>query len=128
MLEQELAMVESIKELLRMHDEMVTGIDAISAKIVKTEASRSANKYEQVAEQRIILEERQASLTAFYKGFIYFTLPLCARQRAASLRKLTSIVAASDLTSAYALQVACIKFFSDIKYVHLFFLLEVYMR
>ncbi len=59
MLEQELSLVESIKELLRMHDEMVSGIDAITAKIVKTEASRSANKFEQAAEQRIILEERQ---------------------------------------------------------------------
>jgi hypothetical protein len=116
MLEQELSMVESVKELLRLHDEMQTGIDSISAKIVKTEASRSANKFEQAAEQRIILEERQASLTAFYKGFIYFTLPCCARQRAASLRRLTSMVAAADLTSCYALQVACVKFFADIRY------------
>jgi hypothetical protein len=116
MLEQELSMVESVKELLRLHDEMQSGIDSISAKIVKTEASRSANKFEQAAEQRIILEERQASLTAFYKGFIYFTLPCCARQRAASLRRLTSTVAAADLTSCYALQVACVKFFADIRY------------
>jgi hypothetical protein len=42
-------------------------------------------------------------------------MPTCARQRAASLRKLTAMVAACDLTSSYALQVACVKFFSDIK-------------
>lgn len=114
LLEQELALVESLKEVLRMHDEMVAGIEAVTAKIVKTEASRSANKFEQVAEQRIILEERQSSLTAFYKGFIYFTLPCSARQRAASLRKFSSFAAAAHLTSAYALQVACVQFFTEV--------------
>jgi hypothetical protein len=68
MLEQELAMADSVKELLRMHDEMVSGIDAISAKIVKTEASRNANKFEQVAEQRIILEERQVRCGTVHTG------------------------------------------------------------
>lgn len=115
LLEQELSLVESLKELLRLHDEMVLGIEAVTNKIVKTEASRSANKFEQVAEQRIILEERQASLTAFYKGFIYFTLPCSARQRAASLRKFSAFAAAAHLTSAYALQVACVQFFTDIR-------------
>ena len=56
----------------------------------------------------------QASLTAFYKGFIYFTLPFSARQRAASLRKFSSFAAAAHLTSAYALQVACVQFFKEV--------------
>lgn len=116
LLEQELAMVESLKELLRLHDEMVSGIESMTAKIVKTEASRSANKFEQAAEQRIILEERQTSLTAFYKGFVYFSLPCSARFRAASLRRFSSFLSASQLTSSYALQVACLQFFTEIRY------------
>lgn len=115
LLEQELAMVESLKELLRLHDEMISGIESMTAKIVKTEASRSANKFEQAAEQRIILEERQTSLTAFYKGFIYFSLPCSARFRAASLRRFSSFLSASQLTSSYALQVACLQFFTEIR-------------
>ena len=121
LLEQELAMVDSLKELLRLHDEMVGGIESMTAKIVKTEASRSANKFEQAAEQRIILEERQASLTAFYKGFVYFSLPCAARNRAASLRRFSSFLAASQLTSSYALQVACLQFFTELRYYFHFF-------
>ena len=117
MLEQELALVESLKELLRLHDEMVAGIEAITVKIAKTEASRSANKFELVAEQRVTLEERQTSITAFYKGFIYFSLPTAARQRAATLRKFSSLMAASQLTTCYSIQVACSRFFAEIRFI-----------
>lgn len=77
MLEQELALVESLKELLRLHDEMVLGIEGVTAKIVKTEASRSANKFEQVAEQRIILEERQVLSCPVLYGTAPFLIVTC---------------------------------------------------
>jgi len=58
-MEQELAMVESVKDLIRVHEEMLQFIDSMKSKISKTEASRSANRFELVAEQRKILEGRQ---------------------------------------------------------------------
>lgn len=58
-MEQELAMVESVKDLLRVHEEMIQFIDSMKGKISKTEASRSANRFEQAAEQRKVLEGRQ---------------------------------------------------------------------
>jgi hypothetical protein len=114
LLEQELALVEALKDQLRMHDEMLSGIDSVNSKIAKAEASRHANKFDIMAEQRVVLEERKASLTAFYKGFIYFTLPVAARSRAASLRKFSSTLVAAHLTTNYALQVACLKFFTEV--------------
>lgn len=58
-MEQELAMVESVKDLLRVHEEMLLFIDSMKSRISKTEASRSANRFEQAAEQRKVLEGRQ---------------------------------------------------------------------
>ncbi|KAJ1434685.1 hypothetical protein B484DRAFT_417365 [Ochromonadaceae sp. CCMP2298] len=113
MVGQELALVDALRDLLRTHDEMVAGIESVAGKIVKAEASRSVNKFEVVAEQRIVLEERQACLTAFYKGFIFFSLPTCARQRAASLRKFSSAHASANLTAAHALYGACLTFFTE---------------
>lgn len=37
MLEQELAMIESLKELLRLHDEMAHGVESQTARLAKTE-------------------------------------------------------------------------------------------
>lgn len=90
-LEQELAMVESVKDLLRVHEEMLQFIDSMKGKISKTEASRSANRFELAAEQRKVLEGRQVRdllqlgsvVAAMYVALIprmdadYQLFPLC---------------------------------------------------
>lgn len=113
-LEQELALVESFKELLRVHEEILHSIDAVSAKLGRVEAGKAANKQEQLAELRRNLEDKQTCLTAFYKGFVYFSLPAAARQRALTLRKLTAAVASSNLTGSFIMQKCCLEFFQSL--------------
>mmetsp|Transcript_24535 Transcript_24535/g.40906 ORF Transcript_24535/g.40906 Transcript_24535/m.40906 type:complete len:746 (+) Transcript_24535:103-2340(+) len=114
LLEQELAMVDSMRDLLKLHDDMVSSIESVANKISKAEASRSVSKYELVAEQRAILDERKSLLATFYKGFIFFTLPCLVRQRAASLRKFTASMAAAHFTATNSLYGACLQFFVDL--------------
>eukprot|EP01038_Epipyxis_sp_PR26KG_P008420 gene8420-11388_t len=113
-LNHELSSIESFKELFRVHEEILANIEALSSKLSKFETNRSAYRLDLINEARKALEEKQLCLTAFYKGFVFFTLPMYSRQRAATFRRATASVAAINLTVAYSLQKACLSFFSDL--------------
>lgn len=106
--------MESFKELFRVHEEILHSIDAVSAKLGRVEAGKAANKQEQLVELRRNLEDKQTCLTAFYKGFVYFSLPAAARQRALTLRKLTAAVASSNLTGSFIIQKCCLEYFQSL--------------
>lgn len=113
-LEQEMAMIESFKELFKMHDEISKSIDNISAKLGKAETSKAANKFDVINTLKKELDEKQKCLVAFYKGFLYFSLPISAKQRAVTLRKLSAAAAASHLTSSFVYTKACVDYFRSL--------------
>jgi hypothetical protein len=113
-LEQELANIESLKDLCNTHTYIASMIDALNVKLSKATTSKSSNRTALMADLTQSICEKELSLSAFYKGFCYFTLPIYARQRAASLRKLTGALAAASLTTAYSLQHACREFFASL--------------
>lgn len=113
-LENELALMESMKELFKVHEETLQSIDSISSKLNKTESGKAVNKVELVADLRRQLEEKQHCLMAFYKGIVFFTLPSIARLRSTILRRLSSGLVCANLTSTHTLQQACLTFFSEV--------------
>lgn len=114
-LEFELGLVESFKELFKIHEEMVKGIEALTTKIQKTEQGKAANKMELLQELKASMEEKVACLNAFFKGFSYITLPLIARHRAAMYRRLLSSYSLSRYSAYFMMQEACLHFFASIQ-------------
>ncbi len=113
LMEYEIANVESLKELLKIHDEMVKEIDSYNNKINKLESSRNA-KMEQIQDAKRILDDKQSCLNAFYKGFIYFTIPFIARQRASYIRRFFSGQICSTMSNSYTVFKACQEFFKQL--------------
>lgn len=111
--EHELAKIESFKELFKVHDEMVKDIDSCSNKITKLENSKNA-KFDQIQDLRRQLDDKQSCLNAFYKGFIYFTIPIMARQRAFYARRFFSGFIASQMSNAFTLFKASQEFFAHL--------------
>lgn len=114
-LEFELGMVESFRELFKIHEEMVRGIEQLASKIQKAEASKSSNRAEVLQELKTNMDEKVACLNAFFKGFSFITLPLVARQRAMMFRRLLSAFSLSRYSSYYMMQDACLTFFASIQ-------------
>jgi hypothetical protein len=111
--ESELTMVESFKELFKVHDEMARDIESSNNKITKMENQKNA-KLEQLTDLRRILDDKQACLNAFYKGFIYFTIPYMARQRASYARRFFSGFICSELSNNYTIFKACQDYFHQL--------------
>lgn len=114
-LEYELSNVESFKELFKLHDEMISTIDNLSMKIGKLENSRglqtNIKNYELLQDYKRQLSEKQECLQAFYKGFVYFTIPLMARLRSYYYRRLLSGYLTSQYTSSYCVYQSCHEFY-----------------
>lgn len=114
-LEYELGLVESFRELFKIHEEMVRGIESLASKIQKTEAGKSSNRLELLQEYKTSMDEKVACLNAFFKGFSYITLPLVARQRALMFRRLLSAFSLSRYAAYHMMQDACLSFFASIQ-------------
>jgi hypothetical protein len=97
-LEHEVSRMESIRELLRVHDEMVQTIDSITFKLTRLEEKRVTSG-DIVAELKLLLDEKQTCLAAFYKGLVYFTLPLCAKLRAYTFKRALAYLGVATLCS-----------------------------
>lgn len=104
-LEQEIAHLETLKDLLKQHDDLLGSIATLQNKIKNTSNPDSLH------DLREIMQEKDSALSMFYSGFIYFTLPLMARQRAVNMRRLTGGYVAAQTAQSYRLYHACEDFF-----------------
>lgn len=111
--EYELANIEALKELLKVHDEMVKDIESTNLKIAKLESSKAV-KLDQLQEAKRSLEDKQACVAAFYKGFMYFTIPFISRQRASHARRFFSGFICSQMSNSYTLFKACQEYFTNL--------------
>lgn len=107
-------MVESCKELIKLHEEYQSIIDSLQNKIAKLETSTQSKAQEQLAENRKLLQERVMCLTMFYKGFLYFTIPLMARLRASNYRRFFACFLSTQISSSYQIYYACQEFFKSL--------------
>jgi cell division protein FtsB len=113
-LEYELANVESLKELLKVHDEMVKDINSTNNQISKLETSKNV-KHEQIQDLKQRLEDKTICLNYFYKGFLYFTIPNIARSRASYSRRFFSGFICSQMSNSYSIFKACQEFFQQLQ-------------
>lgn len=104
-LEQELALVDAMKDLIRQHDDLVAAI------AVTTNKLKGNVNADQMREMRETLQEKEAALSIFYAGFMYFTLPLAARQRASNMRRFTAGYVSAQTAHSFLLHRACEDFF-----------------
>lgn len=108
-LEQELTNIEALKEILKVHDEMLSSIESLSSRISKSEKVAQAQV---IFDLKNSLEEKRTNLHTFYKGLVLFSLPVFSRQRAATLRRLLGgLVSANIYTPSYPLRRSCAEFF-----------------
>jgi hypothetical protein len=50
-------------------------IESAVAKLAKTQMSKAQNKMQLIQEHQQTIEDKELCLAAFYKGFVYFTMP-----------------------------------------------------
>lgn len=98
LLEFELGTIETIREMLKLHDDTLRDIEILKNKC------KTYEKYEkQVLEWKEIITNKELSIQRFYKGLIYFTIPFLARQRAMNYRKFFSGRIAALQSTSYHL-------------------------
>lgn len=76
MFEQEISLIESLKELLKLHDEMVASIESMKNKIHKVENSRATNRFEVANEHRKTLEDKQVSERLMMSASCHYLLTI----------------------------------------------------
>lgn len=106
-LEQELAMIDALKDLIKVHDDLCTSIQSVQNKM------RSTNNPDNMRELGESLQEKKQELKIFYSGFMYFTLPLAARQRASNFRRFGASYVSCQTAQSYLLHKACEEFFKS---------------
>ncbi|RYH24950.1 hypothetical protein EON65_16105, partial [archaeon] len=107
-LEQELALVDAMKDLLKYHDEIQASIVTITNKM-------NTAKPDALHDLQDNLMQKNLNLHMFYAGFVYFSLPLAARMRAYNMRKFSSTYVASQCAMSYTLHKACTDYFVNMK-------------
>eukprot|EP01035_Chromulina_nebulosa_P020183 gene20183-26201_t len=113
-LEHEISRMESLRELLKVHDEMLSSIESTTHKLNKAESAKVV-KTELVAELKLLVDEQQSCLTAYYKGLLHFTLPMCARLRSITMRRVAKYIASTNLTAHSAVQSAALSCLSALR-------------
>ena len=108
-LEQELTNIDALKEILKVHDDMLSSIENLSSRISKAEKLAQAQV---IYDLKNLLEEKRTNLHTFYKGLVLFSLPVFSRQRAATLRRLLGGLATANIYApSYPLRRSCVEFF-----------------
>jgi hypothetical protein len=108
-LEYELNRYYALKEMCKIHDELVSFIDAQKLKLDRMDQS----KYEKYQEIRRTMEEKKQVLALFYKGLMHFTLPMAARDRAVNLRRAFSQTEVAMIASADGLSACGLTYLRD---------------
>jgi hypothetical protein len=109
-LEYEMNRYYALKEICKVHDELVSFIDAQKLKLDRMDQT----KYEKYQEIRRTLDEKKQLLALFYKGLLHFTLPMAARDRAINLRRAFSQTEVAMIASADGLSACGLTFLKDI--------------
>lgn len=125
-LEQQLSLADGLRDLFKTHDDLLSNLDAVNSKISKLESTINSGggwmgssttnisvAKEQLTESKKQLQERTYALHTFYKGLVYFTIPLMARIRAGILRRLCAVYSSCMLSECYSGYKACIDFFKQ---------------
>ncbi len=118
-LEHQLSVVESFRELFSYHDALVNSIDQLNNKINRFESgtaimsfmNSSTKNAEEIIESKRMVQDRNVQLNLFYKGLVYFTVPLLARMRAGTLRRLNAVYASCAMSESYNGYKACVEYF-----------------
>lgn len=112
MLEGELSRMEAFRELLKQHEEMIGAMNAIGVRLEKASSGKTKDSVPDLQKQ---LDQKQAEIANFYKGFVYFTLPMCSRMRAQALRQAALYLASVQLAEASSLRASSLKFMRDMQ-------------
>ena len=96
-LENELSLLESFKELFKVHDDIMFNIE-------------QAKKHEKINKAA----ELEAQLNKFYKGFFFITLPLACSLRCTNFRKAVTYMGSVSLTYANSIYLETLKFFEGL--------------
>lgn len=101
-LDHEISRISSVRELLKFHDDTVTAIDSLRVKVEKMEAQPNA-KIDQLQEAKKQLDVKKMQLSAFYKGFYFFTLPINSKLKSQNIRKMVANVGSTMLVTSHTL-------------------------
>lgn len=111
-IEHELNQMGAFKEMLKVHEEMMVAHGTLILKLEKEQMGTNVLKIEEVKAKLAIAEEDRSN---FYKGFIYFTLPMHARHRGVAIRSAYSCHAAVKLAEASQAFAASHEYFINMK-------------
>ena len=108
MLQNELSQMDAFRDLFRTHDEINALVTSLTYKYKAEEQSEKQSRLEDYRER---LAAAESSRSNFYKGLIYFTLPMFARYRCHVFRQTYGFVSAVHLTEASKSHAAVLEFF-----------------
>ena len=110
--EHELYQMGAFREMLKIHDDMMIAHGSIIIKLEKEAMGQNQSKIDDYKAKLIIAENDRSN---FYKGLIYFTLPMHARHRGHAFRTAYSGMAAVTLMEASQAHTASLEFFSKMQ-------------
>lgn len=105
--EYELNNLHALSDLIRYLETTLKEIDSLSSKI-----NSNAKNEKKCEEWRKQIEDKQAIVHNFYKGFYFFTIPLFIRQRACMMRRFISGKISSYQSISYHLFKAAQEYFN----------------
>jgi len=106
--EHELNQMSAFKEMLKIHDDMMLAHGTLIIKLEKEEMGQNSAK---IADYKIRLAAAGEDRSNFYKGLVYYTLPMHARHRGYAFRAAYSSMAAVKLMEASQAHTASLEFF-----------------
>lgn len=106
--EHELNQMGAFKEMLKLHEEMMITHGTLIIKLEKEEMGQNSAK---IADYKVRLAQAGEDRSSFYKGMIYYTLPMHARHRGHAFRAAYSSMAAVKLMEASQSHTAALEFF-----------------
>ncbi len=86
-------------------------IDSQRSKIDKMDQS----KYDKYQEAVRLMEERKTALSMFYRGFLYFSLPMAARDRSINIRRAFSHLGCTMMVTSGSLLKSSLRFLKDME-------------
>ncbi len=110
--EHELYQMSTFREMLKIHDDMMVAHGSLIIKLEKEEMGQNAAK---IADYKARLTSAEEDRGNFYKGLIYFTLPMHARHRGHAFRFAYSGMAAVTLMEASQSHAASLEFFQKMQ-------------
>lgn len=113
-IEHEQARIDSLRELIKTHDELLSTIDSLRVKMEKLQ-QHEASKWDQLQEARKQLDMKTQNLNSFYKGFFYFSLPMSTKMRAQNIRRALSASGATMMVTSHLLYKTSERFLTDLK-------------